>query len=310
MRLHLEVHFERFYDRIKLGANREARINDALQRLTRNIEEDELREFVVSAPVPQGSWAQGTIANPPSDDPDFDVDVLVPMNFNLFPADMRTPALILDHVRRRLKRYYGATVRTRDKCVRIQYGESDGFHIDVVPAHVLDNPAGPFEICSKRSGFVRTNPLAMTAWVDQLDQETRGHFSRSIVCLKRWRDLKFGALSAPKSILLTCLAGQAFQRFRGHADLLTTRFVTLEAHVHDLVVCMRAHLQSGPGEILIPGSRDDLYRPWPQPHHDVFLGKLRTLEARATKALAQNSVAYAIAHWRSQFGPTFPGNYD
>lgn len=307
--MHLETHFEGLYDRIKLDPVREKRISDALQRLNRSVADDALNQYIVSAPVPQGSWAQGTVVKPPSDEPNFDVDILLPMDFNRFPEDKRTPGEILDYVRRRLKPMYGAAVRTRDKCVRIQYSEHDGFHVDVVPAHVVDKPSGPFQICSKTSGFLKSNPLAMTAWVKEMDQETRGHFSRAIVCLKRWRDLKLGN-SAPKSILLTCLAGQALAKYYGRQELLTTQFTTLEAHVRDIVVCIRALLGAGPTNILIPGSTDDLYGPWPQAHHDAFVRKLDSFDRRADLALAQRSVQHAITHWRTQFGQAFPGNYD
>lgn len=305
--MHLDLHFERFYDRIKLDATREARIRDGLLRLSKTIEGDALQQYLVSAPVPQGSWAQGTIVKPPSAAPDFDVDILLPMEFNRFPAEWRTSSKILDYVRRRLSPYYGAQVRTRDKCVRIQYGESDGFHIDVVPAHVRESSSGPFQICSKKRGFILTHPLEMTAWVSIMDKATRGHFSRSIVCLKRWRDLKMGP-SAPSSILLTCLAGQALQRYEGHRNLQTTTLSTLEAYVHDLAVCMRNHLESGPAGIPIPGSGDDLYPGWSQSHHDSLLKRLHALESRAEKAIAQRSTSHAINHWRSQFGVMFPGD--
>jgi hypothetical protein len=304
--LHLETHFERFYDRVRLDEARNGRISDAVSRLSESVESDVLQDYVVSAPLPQGSWAHGTIARPPTDAPDYDVDLLLPMDFNRFPADKRNPHDILDYVRGRLKKWYGASVRTRDKCVRIQYGKGDDFHIDVVPAHVLGNVAGPFQICSKKMGFIRSDPAKMTQWVREMDQHTRNQFSRSIVCLKRWRDFKMGS-SAPKSILLTCLAGQAYLRYEGHRDLLTTTHVTLEAMVRDLVVCMRAQLESSPRQIVIPGSQDDLYGPWPQSSHDTFLNRLRTFEDRADRALKQGNARYAVDHWRFLFGPMFPG---
>lgn len=299
------LNFEGFYRGIALNPDRESRIERAVTRLHDFLDRDALAQSIVSAPIPQGSWAQGTIVRPLSGDPYYDIDFILPMDVRKRWGNAASARDVLNYVADRLRKEYPGLVQRRNRCARIRYQE--GFQIDLVPGHVAKALTGPYQICNyDDNDFEWSNPVALNNWVSELNKESRGNFGRAVVCLKRWRDLKLGVATAPKSILMTVLAGTSLTHFAGDKALLTNQNVTLEAYVHDIAICMHSYLRRWPAPLRVPGMDTDLNQSWAGPARDVFKTRLVTLADRAQRAIAQTNGDHAVTHWQAVFGNYFP----
>lgn len=312
----LPKHFQRFHRNIQLNDEREAKIRRGLERFNEFLTRDQLGDYVLSAPVPQGSYAQGTIVRPLRRDPDYDVDILLPLDLDCLMRErgVRDGNEVFAYLHKRLKTEYKAGVAKRNKCMRISYQE--GFHVDLVPGQPLDNVGGPYKIIDReRNRFIQTNPLALTNWVSSLNDQTAGHFSPAITMFKRWRDRqRFARATAPRSIFITILAGTSYLQYAADSriHLRTKEKMTRQNMVVDLGKTMLQYIRecntwSGPTGLIIPGSQgEDLM--------DRFEAKTRFIERLqhfveySEKAALQNYEKFAINHWQRLFGDDFPRN--
>lgn len=312
----LPAHFKRFYSEITPNRDRRATIEKAVARIQCVVNDDgPLSEIAVAPLVSQGSYAAGTLVRPLGRQPDFDIDFVLPIDFRVFPdgffSSQRTPDYILSYVQSRLRNWYNTRIEKRNKCVRIRY--QDGFHIDLVPGHPIQN--GAFEIPDLGSeGFIRTDPQAMLAWIDEIDVASGGRFRRAVTMLKRWRDENFSSTRAPTGLELTVLAGRAWERrCHGGSDdftLLSKADSSMEAFLWDLSNGMLLELNEIFGPSLpMPGIvRDDLAEGWDSDDQQLCAVRLQTFVTRAGEAINTRREDTAISRWQSLFGNSFISN--
>jgi hypothetical protein len=312
--VYLPNHFKRFAKEIAPNRDRRDKIKRAVDRIQEVVDADgPLSQIAVAPLVSQGSYAAGTLVRPVGDLPDYDIDFVLPLNFGAFPEGIftskRTPDYILGYVRDRLSNWYDTRVETRNKCVRIRY--QDGFHIDVVPGNPIQ--AGAFVIADRASGeFVNTDPQAMLEWIGDIDAASGGRFRQAILMLKRWRDVTFGAATAPSGLHLTLLAGHAWLNHRQSRQFrsMAGQDSAMEAFLWDMANAMYLELGSGRGlRLPMPGIvSEDLASSWPPEDQALFRQRLETFIRRAEKAITTNREDTAIRRWQDVFGNSFIGN--
>ncbi|MHB1260469.1 MAG: SMODS domain-containing nucleotidyltransferase [Thermoplasmatota archaeon] len=108
--MELPTHFQRFHRNIQLNEEREAKVRRALDRFSEFLGRDQLGNYMVSAPVPQGSYAQGTIVCPLGRNPDYDVDILLPLDLDrlMRERELRNGNEVFAYLHKRLKTEYKA----------------------------------------------------------------------------------------------------------------------------------------------------------------------------------------------------------
>jgi hypothetical protein len=305
----LPRHFKRFEAEISLNPARERRINAAVRRAQGIVDNDGPLEAALVAPtLVQGSFALGTVVRPLGGRTRYDVDIVLPMDFDQLPKRKPRPSYVINYVHRRLSPHFGTLVRRKSKCIRVDY--PDDFHIDFVPAHALETPTGPFEICdSDADDFIETDPQALIDWVEGIDLETDNRFVPGLKMLKRWRDQKFGMDRGPTSHLLTVLAGRSWEaaQYEREApiDFISDESPSVDAFALDLADAMLWHLEEG-NRLEVPGAFPiDLGRHWAKDERALFRSKLATFVDRGSLAWNTDSTPRAIEAWNQAFGPTF-----
>jgi hypothetical protein len=195
---------------------------------------------------PQGSFSLGTVTKPLGRD-DFDLDATCILNVpaGVTPADLKR--MMGDRLRAHV--VYRGMLEERPRCWRLNY--SHNFHLDIIPAKpkypatnltpiLITDKALLLWLDSDPKGYIAwfkirkivapailANRAAAKANVepvpDQEEMHEKSPLQIAIQILKRHRDVTFqGRDDAPISIILTTLAGHAYQQER-------TIFATLRA---------------------------------------------------------------------------------
>lgn len=207
--------FETFHTRIALDQSRVDRIKSAHLKLRERIQQDAPLAAKLSEVFLQGSYAQSTAVRPPENG-EFDVDVVLAMDFSEVDTwgfrESRDPRSALDWVARRLREIptYAGKVHQRGRCVRIEF--SEGFHMDVVPAHAPDGHDKPLWIPNRDlNEWQASHPKGYLDWCTERNKATDGQFSRIVKYMKCWRDDVLPKAARPKSIILQTMVEAALK---------------------------------------------------------------------------------------------------
>ena len=119
---------------------------------------------------PQGSFSLGTVIRPISDDDDYDLDLICELETG---ESISARQLKWDIVLPWLKKYrrIDGDIEEKRRCWHVEYSDIPNFHMDVVPAIVIDsnNNNGAIEItehdevCNTYE-FIGSNPAGYTDW--------------------------------------------------------------------------------------------------------------------------------------------------
>lgn len=313
----LPAHFSRFYQEITPNRDRRQKIQRAVKRIQEVVNDDgPLNDLALAPLVPQGSFEAGTLVRPLGSKPDYDIDFIFPIDFELFPNgwfdNRRTPQYILGYVQRRIAQYYDTRVEGRGKCIRIKY--QDGFHIDLVPGHPIQS--GAFQIADQEEDeFVNTDPQAMLGWIDEIEAASGGRFRRAVTMLKRWRDENFSKAMGPSGLHLTLLAGIAWQDYcQDETDeftVLSSENSAMDAFMWDIGNAMLQALRDTNCSISLPMPGivgEDLGRTWDTERQKRLATVLETYTKRAGEAINTKRADVAADRWRSVFGAAFITN--
>jgi hypothetical protein len=186
---------------------------------------------------PQGSFALGTATKPLGRD-DFDLDATCVLEV---PADV-SPAELKRLIGERLRAHavYRDMLEEKSRCWRLNYARD--FHLDVIPAkpRFPRSDLTPIYITDKElRHWLESDPKGFIAWFkarktialavfanrspqanvepapEQEDASEKSPLQIAIQVLKRHRDITFqGRDDAPISIIITTLAGHAYQQER------------------------------------------------------------------------------------------------
>lgn len=298
--MRLDSHFDKFHSNVKLNPEREKRIRAAYSHLEEFVKNDgPLSEILIDL-FPQGSVAINTAIRPLEEGREFDADAVLVLDVAKKSWDKQTPEAIIAWVANRLRQdpLYEGKVSAEKRCVRITF--SGDFHLDVVPARPVAGVTGVIEVPDKEEGrWRRSNPKGYITWALNVDKASGGKFNRIVKMLKRWRDLKFGEESAPKSILFTTLIGNHMAiGYSSDADALVP---TMEALRDSLEKQYVVPIVSNPS---LP--EENLARDWTQEHFELFKERFKTATAKARAALNEEDKEKSIKMWQDIFGDAFP----
>jgi len=200
--------FDEFYDAISLGATPRRRIESAatglINYLTRKYGLAPNEVFL------QGSVPNQTAVEPADEDGEYDADlVAICAGDDMSPDQALTDleaVLAQDATYEELLKKEGTR---KDPCVRLRYADDDvgGFHVDIVPARPSSSPdpQASLEVPRRGAGWHDSTPAEYTQWC----REQGSRFARTVMMLKRWRDVHQTARSSISSIVLQVLAAHA-----------------------------------------------------------------------------------------------------
>jgi len=299
--LKLNDHFKKFVGNISLNPTRVERIDSAVRNWEKKFKEDEEIKDQFISYFTQGSYSTDTGVRPKSGE-EFDADVVLVLEIE----ENDVPKEILNWIKDRIKSGSGFEnrVKVKDRCVRIEY--ANDFHVDVVPAFQYGNH---IKIPSRKEGeWIETNPVGFTEWCNNINDKSDGFFSKIAKILKHWRDEKVGKDTAPKSILLTTLVGNAHIKKPSVAETLVETLKVLVDDMDSLV----GELENDEDVPWVENPTlegENLARNWTKVNAQRFLKKLTTLRDDCQDAMDEKDKDESIKKWQAIFGSTdFPSS--
>lgn len=303
-RADLQPYFDRFLERLQLDPSRVQRIEQSLRHLEQIVVDDRFLRRRRPRIFLQGSYAQGLAVRPLDPQADYDVDVVIEMDFGLTVSSTAT----LDWFAARLGNdsVFGERLVRHDRCVRVEY--AGAFHLDVVPARRIRTPGGTFQgrikVPDRQSGWRSSYPRGFARWCEFQQRRTGGDFSRVVQMLKRWRDLKQPESRQIRSIVFTTLIGRHVPNWRvagnpstrPDGDVLTQTLVRLDRYLQSRTSAPRVSNPSLLGE--------NLARSWTTRDFALFR---RAVHEAMGMALGAQIVGRPTA-WQSLFGRSFPSS--
>lgn len=300
--------FSEYLDRISLNPTRERKIRSYADSVQKYMVRDAagLGKYVQVDPFIHGSYSYNTTVRPRAGAADYDLDLILALNREFF--ERYGPTQALGYVRGRLALNYG-TVSQGNKCVRIS--NDDGFHVDIVPAYVPHGNTSVIQIIDRKQGtYIQSHPVAVTDWVAALNNATCSRFSATVRIFKRWRDVKFGGKTRPKSLLLTVLAGRSIEKaMRESTDwraLYRSPGTTMAEFVQATGIAMADYVTAHGARVLVPGTNDDVGERWTLEQQEAFGKRLDYFNGVAAKANAAPSRKSALTRWGRLLGVDFP----
>jgi hypothetical protein len=294
--------FNEFLDsEVNLNQTRLDRLEQSVGAIENFLANHETFKNIFLDTIPAGSWAHRTIIRPVRDNDEFDADMLLyikecpdwkPKDYleNLWAA-FRSSGL------------YKPKAERMTRCVRIDY-ECD-FHIDVVPyleragSHYITNRRTPEGV----GRFEASDPEKFTAWIDERQRLTNGHFIKVIRLIKYLRDFK-DTFSCKSIILMTLLGNQvnaieASNSPELYKDIPTTLITLLEKLAADLPETMPAVMDPAEtGENFSDRYADE----W---NYENFRSCIKSYARRARSAYDEEDRETSIILWRDIFGKKF-----
>jgi hypothetical protein len=295
--LKLNNHFKQFVANISLNPTRVEKIDSAVRNWKKKFKEDEEINEIFIDYYTQGSYSTDTGVRPKSGE-EFDVDVVLVMDID----EEDDPKDILHHIKDRIKSHkeFEDRVKAKDRCVRIEY--SNEFHVDVVPAFEFGTS---IKIPSKREKeWTETNPAGFKDWCDDINNKSDNYFSKVAKILKHWRDNNVGKETAPKSILLTTLTGNAFTKKSSIAETLVETLDNMILDIENLLFWLSE--DDDVPFVKNPSLQEEnLARNWTKLKAKRFLNKLKSLKVSCQEAMDETDKDKSIEKWQDIFGDNY-----
>ncbi|MFL5653337.1 MAG: SMODS domain-containing nucleotidyltransferase [Ktedonobacteraceae bacterium] len=254
--------------------------------------------------IPTGSWAHRTIIRPVRENDEFDADVLLYVKecTDWQPKDYLEELWSAFHNHD----VYKPLAQRKTRCVRINY--AGDFHIDVVPyleragSHYVTNRCEPEGV----GRFELSDPEAFTAWIDERQRLTNGHFIKTIRLVKYLRDFK-NTFDCKSIILMTLLGNQVDPVEAGlspalYANVPSTLVILLGKLASALPATMPAILDpAGTGDTFSERYKES----W---NYTNFRTHIINYANRMRAAYEEENRDVSIAKWQDVFGDEFkPG---
>jgi hypothetical protein len=247
----------------------------------------------------QGSWAHGTIIRP-VDGAEFDADLLVMVQ----PVEGWTAA---DYVEELGKIFadsgvYADKTNVWDFCVTITYAGQR--RIDLAPCVVGRLWPGSLEVCNRKAGFERSEPVEYTAWLRERNTYSGLNSFRKVTrLLKYLRDIK-ATFTCP-SVLLTTLVGYRIDWMaKDSAD-----FADVPTTLKTLVGRLDDWLQQRPDKPVVTNPKlvtEDFGELWEtQEKYANFRNVIHRYRDWIDEAFAMEGRQESIAAWQRVFGDEF-----
>ncbi|SMQ72344.1 hypothetical protein SAMN06295909_2641 [Plantibacter sp. VKM Ac-1784] len=295
----LEGHFNALLkDTVNLSLPRLEKMESRAESIYGALQDDSTVGPMVVKKTRQGSWAQGTIINPPAGK-DFDADFTLQLELQ----EGWEPQDYLRAVRRALKdsTIYGEmTLERKNRCVRVVY--ANAFHVDVVPAVVQG--AAEYIANYETNSWELTNPDGFTVWMQEKDATAQSNLRRVIRLMKYVRHHR--GFTGVRSIILTTLLGEQVEASRKFADPgyyqdLPTAFTHLICDLDDYI-----WPQIEQPSVADPsGTGLTFDHRWLPGTYSNFRSRLHSIAETTRAAFASSNRDESEELWREIFGDRF-----
>lgn len=288
-------------DEVNLDQTRLDRLQESVNALENFLSEHHVFSQIFVDSIPAGSWAFRTIIRPVGKDDEFDADMLlyVKERRDWQPKDYIEQLWLAfrDH------ETYKPKAERKTRCVRIDY--AGDFHIDVVPylerggPHYITNRCKPEGVGS----FELSDPEKFTAWIDERQRVTNGHFIKTIRLIKYLRDFKNTFVC--KSIILMTLIGNLVEETPSQ-----TTYPDVPSTMVTLMGKLAKWLPGAMPNIFDPAGTGDNFsaRYKDEWDYDNFRACIINYAARMQSAYDEADVDTSVRKWRDIFGDQFkPG---
>lgn len=297
--------FEAFLrDEVNLNQTRIDRLQQSVDAIEDVLSGHDIFGKIFLDLIPAGSWAHRAIIRPVRENDEFDADALLYVKER---TDWR-PKDYLEELWSAFRSHgtYKPLAQRKTRCVRIDY--AGDFHIDVVPyleragSHYVTNRCTPEGV----GRFEASDPEAFTAWIDERQRLTNGHFIKTIRLVKYLRDFKDN-FECKSIILMTLLGNQVNPIEAGvspelYADVPSTLVTLMGKLAHSLPATMPAILDpAGTGD-----NFSERYRgSW---NYTNFRTLIINYANHMRAADEEENRDISITKWRRVFGDKFkPG---
>lgn len=297
--------FEAFLrEEVNLNQTRLDRLQQSVDTLENFLSGHEVFGKIFLDLIPAGSWAHRAIIRPVHESDEFDADGLLYVKEQ---PDWQ-PKDYIENLWSAFRSHetYKSLAQRKTRCVRIDY--AGDFHIDVVPyleragSHYITNRCEPEGI----GRFELSDPETFTAWIDERQRLTNGHFVKTIRLVKYLRDFK-NTFDCKSIILMTLLgnlvnpveAGLSPELF---ADVPSTLVTLMGKLASALPITMPAILDpAGTGDNFSARYKDE----W---NYSNFRTRIINYAERMQAAYEEKNRDEAIRKWQDIFGDAFkPG---
>lgn len=297
--MNLPAAFDAFYDEISLGKKQVDKIDSAARGLTDYL--TKAYDLRPSRVFLQGSYPNQTaIAPADSANGEYDVDLVC-----ICAAADASADAALDDLHRTLSQHgtYAPLLKregSRKKpCVRLRYAgdEVGDFHVDIVPARASSSfdVQAPLEVPRRGEGWHDTAPAEYTQWCR--DQGER--FARTVMMLKRWREVHQPARQSIKSIVLQVLTADSLGGQASDGEALAA---TLRA-IHSSLALSPDQAPRVGNPVL---RAENLAGSWQPQAYRNFRAELDEAVKLADRALQSHDEADSHNLWRKLLGDDFP----
>ena len=297
--------FEAFLrEEVNLNQTRLDRLQESVDALENFLSEHDIFGKMFLDFIPAGSWAHRTIIRPVHENDEFDADVL-------FFVKERTDWQPKDYNENlwsafRSHETYKSLAQRKTRCVRIDY--TGDFHIDVVPylerssLHYVTNRSKPGGV----GRFELSDPESFTAWIDERQRLTNGHFIKTVRLIKYLRDFK-NTFDCKSIILMTLLGNQVNQVEASQSPAL---YADVPSTLITLVGKLAKALPTTMPDILDPAGTGDNFSARYKDEWDYsnFRTRMINYAKRMQAAYDEKNRDVAIEKWQELFGDAFkPG---
>ena len=293
----LKLSFDDWIRTISLDDTRSSKIQSAHNAVREFLEKDEEIKKKYYETFLQGSYVLCTAVRPQGDG-EYDVDVILSLNLHNGQGGLLNPDIVIDWIAKRLRSSdrYKDKVNAKPKCIRINY--SDGFHMDIVPAHCSGDTDGVLKV---PPDWKKSHPKAYRKWCRKKHESSNNFFYAIIKMLKWWRNIHCGDCGSPKSILLTTMIG----------NHIVTNCDSVDETLVNTMEEMNKYFQAN---ILVPEvvnptlDSEILSKTWTITDYISFKDKFKLATEKARQALDEKDETKTIEFWNSPelFDGTFP----
>ena len=287
-------------DTVNLNQTRIDKATTAIKALTKFLKDnDNIKDKFISV-TPQGSYRHQTIIKPPTDNNEFDVDLLFKMKEieDFEPKDYLI--LIADEFKKsdRYKEKVDTTGKSR--CVTIDY--ADDFHVDIVPS--IDKDGSSWVMNRKDNTYEKTDGDGYSEWFNGRNKKSKGFLKKVVRLIKYLRDIK--STFSAKSVLLTTLLGQQVENSDSDDD-----YSDVPTALNNIVQNLDSYLQSNSTipkvtNPILP--EEDLNRHWNQDKYNNFRKKFHSIATNIKDAFEEEDENTSLEKWQDIFGSDFPSS--
>lgn len=275
--------FDAFIDAVVLPQS----VDERLQAALRSMQQVLVDDGPCASLFPQGSWPTGTAVKPANSDGEYDLDLVAPLKNA--PADHLAAIGKIEDCLTEHGTYANRLVPGKP-CVRLDY--ADDMDVDIVAARDVEQDR---EVALRGVGW---KPCTSEAFVNWCKDQGKP-FQRTVLALKRWRDLATSERRKINSTTMQVLVADHLSPATTDARRLTETLENLDGY-------LQGYPDQPPKVVNPVDASEDLAKRWPAEHYRSFRSHVATAAGKARTALKEHDPDESRRLWRDLLGNDFP----